>query len=177
MAKVFHLDADYRAPYKEWAPCMLRKDDFLRDARRLVRQVARYLPEGFTLLHATTCRGGPAVGGDVYAYYEYAEGKAVCLCVGQSALKQGRADGIACHANTCRYWEGKRGIRTRALGVNVWISADLDARELAQAVMDVARRQYRVTSDVVSRGGQPDLTFAFGVHDATPGRGQQLALW
>jgi len=171
----FRLAPDYNAPYEPWAPSMLRKVEFLRDARRLLRQVARYLPPGFTFLRVATCAGGPAAGGEVYAYYAYAEGKAVCLCVGQAALTQAhRPDHIGCHAHTCRYRDPSgRCIGSR--GLNVWLDPNLDARALAQAVVDTVQGQYRVTSMARSHDGGPELLFAYGVHQAR--QPQQLALW
>lgn len=179
MGQPFHLAADYSAPYDPWAPGMLRKDQFLRDARRLLRQVAQYLPAGFALVRVNVCAGGPASGGDVYAYYacDPADRRAIRLCLGQSALPRGRADGIVCHACTCRYLEDQWGFHVRYLGLNVWLSPDLDAQELAQAVVDVRRGRYRVAATAQRPDGGPDLLFAYGVHEAVSRRPQQLALW
>lgn len=186
-APPFRLAPDYSQPYETFNPACLRKEDFLGDARRLLRQVAKALETaGLHTLDIHTNRGGAAVSGEVIGRFALDEVNCLEVFIGASVVGRARSDRITIMARVSAYKTEKRGkknrIRIGEMGTNIWLNPNVHAGQLAQKLIEVAQgKGYVKQSNVVSPQGCMIEDFAYGVDESllrpAPAPPQQLSLF
>jgi len=112
------------------------KEQFLRDARALLRETGKRLAErGLTEMEICINLGGVAVSGDASATFWRPDDPArrVYASVDGSALGWGRQDSLIVLARVQGYAPDARNRKWRRgqSGPNQWLSANFDSRELA----------------------------------------------
>lgn len=183
----FRFAPDYSKPYETLDPCHLRKDPFLQDARRLLRQTAQALETaGLHTLEIYTNRGGVAVSGEVIGHFALDEANCLEVFLGASVVGRVRPDAVTIMARVSAYTTEKRGkkdrIRIGQMGTNIWLNPNVHSGQLAQKLIEVAQgRGFVKQSNVVDSQGRMIGDFAYGVDESllkpTPPPLQQLPLF
>lgn len=120
------------------------KARFLRDSRAMLKATARHLAaRGLTASDIRLNPGGVAVSGEASAHYWNPDeaGRRVYASLGAMALGWGRHDQLIVLARVETFVEEVRarrrataGWRCAGMGPNQWLSANLNALELAEAL-------------------------------------------
>lgn len=186
-APPFRLAPDYSQPYETFNPACLRKDDFLRDAHRLLRQAAKILEAaGLHTLDIHTNRGGAAVSGEVIGRFALDEANCLEVFLGASVVGRVRPDRVTVMARVSAYKTETRGkkdrIRIGEMGTNIWLDPNVHSGQLAQKLLEVAQgKGFVKQSNVVSPQGVMIADFAYGVDESllrpAPAPPQQLPLF
>ena len=127
------------------------KEHFLRDAAGLLREVGKLLAaRGLTEKEIRTNPAGPAVSGEVAAYYWKPGSPAhrVYCIIGACGVFGGRKDGVSIMARTQtmreapeRYAGGRRKPaevwQMGMMGPNQWLSPALDSAEIAAELLKI----------------------------------------
>ena len=142
-----------------------RKEQFLRDARALLKEVGQHLAKvGMTGRDIRINPGGIAVSGDVYADFWMPEApeKTVYCAIGASVCKflGGRQDGVCIMTRTHTRVSQKNGKtwHVRYMGANNWTSPDQDSLTLATHLLGLAGMQAQAEqqeSAASAPGGSP----------------------
>jgi len=121
-----------------------RKEQFMRDARALLRQAGRHLARhGWTECELRVNPAGAAVSGDVSAdYWDPANPLDPVYCtIGASAVAFGaRKDGVAIMARKEKRAEAPNGRgygRRTWMGINQWIDPGMNSQELAARLLEI----------------------------------------
>jgi hypothetical protein len=126
------------------------KDQFLRDARALLKQTLQFLAKSGWSEHLICVNpAGPAVSGDVFAdFWAPADPLNIVYCtIGASAVHfGGRQDGVIIMARQEKrqlYEEGRRPSRKSLyrrtwMGINQWIDPGMNSRQLASQILKIA---------------------------------------
>ena len=149
---------------------MERKRRLMLDAKALLREVAGHLAGmGLTGFALSYNPAGMAVSGDISAEYwsDVNPLQRVYITIGASFVLCGRKDGLAVMARTHHYEKVERNRKptqfwpgSPRMGANQWLSAAMDSRQLADALMGIFSLDYQeVQFHTLSAAPIPSKTF------------------
>ena len=167
------LDPSYIDTEQGWT---FRKEKFLADARRLLKDIGAYLEEsGGVLLGITTCKGGDWDNGELFAVYGLSEDRCISLCIDGDPMPlwSREIDGVNAFARAGKFvrLEAKRKndptFQVVEEGMTVWLDPGRNALVLAERLRKIANgKGYIVRSLMMDSRGFMDLSQGFGI-DAT----------
>jgi len=129
------------------------KEQFLRDARALLKQTGEYLTRlGWTECEIRVNPAGMAVSGDVYAeFWKLADPLNIIYCtIGASAIPfGGRKDGVIImarqHQREAQYDSGRKAgkvsYRTKTMGSNHFIDPGMNSQLLAAELLKITGQE------------------------------------